>query len=252
MDPYLEHPALWPDVHNSLIAAIRDELAPRLAPRYFIGLERRTYLLKPDDVVFIGRPDIAVVPHQEPQKHSPLPLAATGVIEVEVPMNDQVSENYLEIHEVISGNLVTVLELLSPVNKLHSRGRLDYEDKRDYVLRSRTHLVEIDLLRAGEPMALASPPVRSDYRILLSRWSQRPRGELYAFNVRQAIPTFSLPLLPGDAEPVVDLGAILHALYERARFDLRLDYDQPPVPPLPETDAAWATALIATKQQLED
>ena len=32
MDPWLEHPALWPDVHNSLITAIRDELVPRIAP----------------------------------------------------------------------------------------------------------------------------------------------------------------------------------------------------------------------------
>ena len=32
MDPGLEHPAIWPDVHNSLITAIRDELVPRIAP----------------------------------------------------------------------------------------------------------------------------------------------------------------------------------------------------------------------------
>ena len=38
MDPYLEHPALWPDVHNRLIAAISDALTPLLAPRYYIGL----------------------------------------------------------------------------------------------------------------------------------------------------------------------------------------------------------------------
>ncbi len=38
---------------------------------------------------------------------------------------------------------------------------------------------------------------------------------------------------------MVDLGAILHALYARARFDLRLDYTQPPVPPLSDVDAAW-------------
>ncbi len=42
MDTYLEHPALWPDVHNSLIAAIRNALTPKVAPRYYIALERRT------------------------------------------------------------------------------------------------------------------------------------------------------------------------------------------------------------------
>jgi hypothetical protein len=43
LDPYLEHPSLWPDVHNRLIAALADELSQRVAPRYYVGLERRTY-----------------------------------------------------------------------------------------------------------------------------------------------------------------------------------------------------------------
>jgi hypothetical protein len=61
MDPYLEHPALWPDVHNALIARLRDELAPRLRPRYFVALEQRTYLNEPEGPVFAGRPDAVVV-----------------------------------------------------------------------------------------------------------------------------------------------------------------------------------------------
>ena len=67
-------------------------------------------------------------------------------------MQDEVSENFLEIHEVKTGKLITVVELLSPVNKLHKQGREEYERKRGFVFRSWTSLVEIDLLRAGEPM----------------------------------------------------------------------------------------------------
>jgi hypothetical protein len=37
MDPYLEHPSLWPDVHNRLIAAIADDLSEHVAPRYYVG-----------------------------------------------------------------------------------------------------------------------------------------------------------------------------------------------------------------------
>jgi hypothetical protein len=65
--------------------------------------------------------------------------------------------------------------------------------------------------------------------------------------VRDPIPTFALPLLPGDTEPTVDLGVVLHALYDRARFDLRLDYTRPPVPPLAGDDAAWARALMSSR-----
>ena len=159
-------------------------------------------------------------------------------------MNDEVSENLLEVHEVTTGKLVTIMEVLSPANKLHEEGRRQYEDKRDQVFRTRTNLVEVDLLRAGEPMPVIGKSVRSDYRILVSRGLQRPRAQLHAFNLRQPIPTFRLPLLPGDDEPLVDLNTILHGLYERARFDLRLDYTQLPVPPLSDEDAAWARELI--------
>ena len=208
-------------------------------------MERRTHLLKPDDVVFIGRPDIAVIsPHPSPQPAA-LPLAETGVLEVEVPMNDEVSENFLEVHEVSTGKLVTIMELLSPANKLHEEGRKQYQQKRDHVLLSQTNLVEVDLLRAGEPMPIFGQEIQSDYRILVSRGWQRPRGQLYPFNLRQSIPLFSLPLLREDEAPEVDLGAILHALYDRARFDLRLDYAQPPVPPLFDEDAAWAKELLS-------
>jgi hypothetical protein len=246
MDPYLEHPSLWPDVHNRLIAAVADDLSERVAPRYYVGLERRTYLLKADDVVFIGRPDIAVASTTGASVAVSLPTTTSvAVLEVDVPMQDEVSENFLEIHEVKTGKLITIVELLSPVNKLHKQGREEYERKRGYVFRSWTSLVEIDLLRAGDPMPVVGAQIQSDYRILVSRGLQRPRATLIACTLRHPIPTFRLPLLPGDDEPEVALNRILHALYQRARFDLRLDYTQPPVPPLAESDAAWARELIA-------
>jgi Protein of unknown function (DUF4058) len=46
--------------------------------------------------------------------------------------------------------------------------------------------------------------IKSHYRILVSRSKTRPKAQLYAFNLRDIIPQFSLPLQPGDAEPIVD------------------------------------------------
>ena len=243
MDPYLEHPALWADVHNSLITAIRDVLSPILRPRYYVGLERRAYLLTPDDIVLVSRPDITVVQAHGPQPLSNLPLAEAGVMEVEMPTAEEISETYLEVHEVGTGKLITLIEVLSPVNKLNEAGREQYERKRANVLLTRTNLVEIDLLRSGEPMPV-DKKVQSDYRILVSRGSRRPKAQLYFYNLRQPIPSFHVPLLPGDAEPLLEVGKVLHELYDRAAFDLRLDYTRPAVPPLSEPDAAWAVDLI--------
>ena len=61
MDPYLEQAALWPDVHNGLIAEFRNALAPQLRARYYVALEERTYLTEPDGLTFFGRPDVTPV-----------------------------------------------------------------------------------------------------------------------------------------------------------------------------------------------
>jgi hypothetical protein len=248
MDPYLEHPALWPDVHNSLIASVRDVLSPQIAPKYYVRLERRTYLLSSDDLLFVGRPDVSVIGAVATESGGTLLYPAAGVIEVTLAIPDEVSDSYLEVHDVLTGKVVTVMELLSPANKLYRQGREEYELKRNQILRSRTNLIEVDLLRAGKPMPLNGKRVESQYRILVSRAATRPRAYLYPFDLRQAIPAFNLPLLPGDNEPALDLGQILHALYDRARYDLSLDYAQPAVPPLGEDDAAWARGQISKRR----
>src|SRR5688572_19039535 len=244
MDPWLEHPALWPDVHDRYLASICDEITPVVAPKYYVGLGRRTYLLQPDDLVFVGRPDVAGVSKSSPPAERAPAGQAVGVVDVEVAVSDEVSENYLEIRDVESGTLVTALELLSPANKLHREHRQDYLRKRQHILDSGTNFIEIDLLRAGEPMPLVGNPPASDYRILVSRGWTRPRAKLHAFGVRQPIPVIPVPLAPGEKEPELRLNEVLHALYQRARFDLRFRYDRPSDPPLGEEDAAWARGLF--------
>lgn len=254
MDPWLEHPGLWPGVHNRLIAAIADDLGPRLAPRYFVAVEQHTYVTTPTEDIAAIRPDI-LLRRTRSRKRIPPPRPepaqdpdGIGVIEmdVEVPIELPVEEWFLEIRAVGEGKLVTVIELLSPTNKSAGDGREEYLKKRDHLFRTKTNLVEIDLLRAGKPMPLWTPaPVESPYRVLISRGDSRPMAKLLAFGIRQAIPAIPVPLRPDDPEPALDLGALLHALYDRARFDLQLDYRKPPSPPLEPDDDAWARAILA-------
>ncbi len=244
MDPYLEHPAIWPDVHNSLIAALRDDLSERIAPEYFVGLEERVYELHPGESLSIGRPDLVLSSTSASEAVSlARGPAGPAVLDVEVPIPDEARETFLEIRNVKAKRLVTVVEILSPANKRKGRGRRIYQKKRRRILESQTSLVEIDLLRAGEPMPVVSPACRSDYRILVSRGRDRPRAQLYPFTMRQPIPTFPVPLQPGEEELPVDLGALLHALYRRARYHLVLNYDGTAVPPLDEAEADWANRL---------
>lgn len=247
MDPYLEHPTLWPGVHNGLIAALQLDLAPQIRPHYYVAIEERLYITEPDQRVFVGRPDLAVV--GQPAAETPLkPVPSTpSGLTVQVPLPDEVRETYLEVRETGTDYVVTVLEILSPTNKRPGRGRQIYVDKRMEVLASKTHLVEVDLIRAGEPMPIIGNGRTSEYRLLVSRGDCRPNAILYTFGVRQAIPPFPLPLKPADREPTLDLGKILHDLYDQAGYDLRLDYKGDPEPPLPSAEAAWADQLLRQK-----
>src|SRR4051812_16586526 len=55
----------------------------------------------------------------------------------------------IEIRDAAERQLVTAIEVLSPTNK-HGEGREEYRIKRQRILLSPAHLMEIDLLRTGD------------------------------------------------------------------------------------------------------
>ncbi|MBF2065883.1 MAG: DUF4058 family protein [Calothrix sp. C42_A2020_038] len=244
MDPYLEQPELWNQVHNRLIIAIADALTPQIVPNYHVSIEERVYT-SVDDLVLVGVADVAVASKTSKQTRATTTLKQAEPAKVRVPMPEEVTERFLEIKSTRTGEVVTVIEVLSPKNKRSKDGRQAYEKKRVNIFASNTNLVEIDLLRAGEPMLIFGG-AKDDYYILVSRGYHRPDADLYTFTVRDVVPAFPVPLKQGDIEPIVDLQQLLRDIYERARFDLVIDYSQPPKPPLSKEDAAWAWEILGS------
>jgi hypothetical protein len=154
-------------------------------------------------------------------------------------MPEVIRQGYLEIREVATSEVITAIEVLSPTNKRPGEGRRTYEAKRQKLLASATNLVEIDLLRQWEPLLTLPSQVRSDYRILVSPSALRPRVRLYAFNLSESIPAFPLPLKSGDDEPIVNLQNLLGEIYDQSGYDLVIDYQNNPVPPLNEDTTSW-------------
>lgn len=245
MDPYLEQPGLWKQVHTNLIVDIQRSLAPRVRPKYQVAIEQRNFLSLSSTDPLVGEPDVLVVaPRGRPAvelTRTGTMAAATGSYTVALPEPQQVIERYLEVRDVQSGEVITVIEILSPSNKLEDRKR--YERKRQRVLDSMTNLVEIDLLRAGKPMPMLGKFPQTPYRILVSRALQRPEAQVFPCSLRQPIPDIPIPLRPGEEEPLLPLNQILHTLYDSAGYDLVIDYRRSAVPPLAEEDALWAQQL---------
>jgi hypothetical protein len=248
MDPYLEG-RVWPDFHHRLITAIGDALAPQVAPAYYVAIEERVTAIEVGTDEETRRPDAAIIPTGVPAPSSGGGTAVAVVPEVAaatvtLPFYDKVREGYLEIRDVEHHVVVTAIEVLSPTNKVHSEGRNEYEKKRRQVLSSATSLIEIDLLRAGEPMAMTPKPA-SDYRILVSRDSEYPNAQLFTFSIRQPIPTVPVPLKYGETEAQLALQELLGQVYDRAHYELRLRYRlSPPEPALSPEDATWAAELL--------
>jgi len=60
MNPYLENPELWPEVHSRLIVTLADALNPQLIPKYRAAIDRRVYALEGSEALFISIPNVTV------------------------------------------------------------------------------------------------------------------------------------------------------------------------------------------------
>lgn len=252
MDPYLEHPDFWQETHHWLISLIAESLVPQIRPKYEIAIEKRIYQINDtndnnDDSLLVGIPDVAI----KRQPNAPdVPTGSVAIATltfpttVKVPAPEKIKQTYLEVREMATRQVVTAIEILSPVNKRSGDGRITYLKKRQNILGSLTHLVEIDLLRRGEPMPILNNSIQSDYRVLVSRSNRRPLAELYAFNLSDSLPVFLLPLREEDVEPIVNLPELFAGVYDRAGYDYRIDYDRDPIPSLSEENLVWAKELL--------
>lgn len=256
MDPYLEYAAFWSSFHTRFIVAIADAIEPQLDPRYYVEVESRTYQSDEDDEILIGIPDAIVFAEKSKAQSSPVLSSETAVATqrqpetVVVPVPVEVKQRYLEVREMGTEDVITVLELLSPTNKRAKDGRAEYEKKRRQILGSQTHLVEIDLLRGAKPMAMQGVQTPSTYRILISRSQNRPRADLYPIMLDQPLPNFPVPLKVGDAEPIVPLQSVFTQVYDRARYASRIDYDQPlPPPQLSDAEQQWVETVLASMRK---
>lgn len=246
MDPYLEGD-LWQEFHDTLSNQIRAQLLPLLPPRYVALLEKRYVIEDPgiDLVVVPGHriiyPDVHVV-HTVRETATLLDTAVevTPRVRLVSHVPEELPQLSIEIRDIAKRRLVTVIEILSPANK-HGKGLDQYLERRNDLLKTATHLLEIDLLRGGERLPLYGgelPPAA--YYIYLSRFTQRPYTDVWPIQLRERLPAVPVPLLPPDEDVVLNLQAAIDACFQLVGYQRLLDYTQaPPPPPLAPEDTEW-------------
>jgi hypothetical protein len=257
MDPYLEG-HLWPDVHTALANKIRQQLAPRLKPRYVARLEVYVvYDSEPELDVGIMYPDVEVlavekqvkeavaeyeVSIEEEVSHEPIPPAPLKIPILE-PVEVRLTS--VEVRAADDNELITSIEILSPVNK-REPGLVKYRHKRQRLRQAGVHLLEIDLLRRGA-RPLAHPRIPDvPYLITLTR-SYASQVEVWPIKLPDTLPVVPVPLRSPDPDVPLALSPALAAIYDEAVYELSVDYSQPPPPPdLSVKDAAWLEDLLSS------
>ena len=259
MDPYLESPAIFPGIHGPMVTYLRDQIAPRIRPRYAASVGERVYVESAS-----GWQDHAIIPDVWVRQTKGRSDQDGGVAVAELPEVDEpivmealdleIRQPFIEILDRESNmRVVTIIELVSPSNKYAGVGRDSYVTKQREVLCSDTHLVEIDLLRRGPHVAAVAESSTAgrydyDYLVCVHRAHTR-RFEVYPRSIRQALPCIRIPLAGNDPDVGLDIRAALEQAYDAGSYGQRIDYSQPCQPPLSADNQAWVGQLVEQAKQ---
>ena len=228
MDPYLEDVGAWPGFHYSLSCAIQEDLQPKLPDSCY---------------AIIGcRKEAGPVPNCDGQDCR----------------RDMVRHTFVEIRDVHREHrLITLIEIVSPTNKVAGPDRRAYVAKQKEVVASSANLVEVDLSRGGRrtipypDLACVLAGEGDAYAALVNRASRRTGQatdyEVYGFGVRDPLPNIPIPLAGKDPDVVLRLPKVLERVYETGPYSKVIDYGEDPLTPLPPEDAAWADELLRSK-----
>ncbi len=197
MDPYLEDPKLWGAFHHQLVASLYQLLLPGLVDRYRARVATRQYT-------------------------SEFPLF-TSVI------REDHAEEFIEIRSRADGRLVTLVDAVSPANKITPAGRSAYLATRTQAVAQRAAVVEVDLVTQGKPTLDFSRDglPQYDHAVTVTRGTAPDRYEIYTATIQKRLPKFKLPRAADDRDTVLDLQVAVARAYDLGNFAKLVHYDGP-------------------------
>jgi len=258
MDPFLE--PHWRDVHSRLILYTGDQIQRQLPRGLKARVEERLVLEDPfDHVRKAYHPDVSI----EDRHPAAWPVAIGGTAPLEqtdtesacwVEVHDgPIAEPFLEIRESRDGGrVITVIEFLSPANKLPGRDRDTYLLKMEDLRGAGVSTVEIDLLRRGGPGLVDLQVHRTpDVHSLYAACARRPwipyKAQLWHLHMHRPMPSILIPLREGEPEVTLNLQAVFDQCYENGAYG-DTDYTRELEPPLTTEEKEWVAGIVARRE----
>jgi len=256
MDPYLERH--WGDVHAKLVTYASDELNTRLPPDLIARVEERTAIESDMGEEGASSSRRTVIPDarvfEAVSENGAGTAAGAGVALAPyrlVLIDEPATEHFVEIIDTRGGErLVTVLEFVSPANKI-GKGLKAFVNKREELLAGGVNFVEIDLVRHGDWEQLFLPHacpvhVRSEYRVVIRVPMDPLAVWVQPAPLREPLPTINIPLRSTDDPCPLPLQPLIDKVYQNSRYERTLNYRRPCEPPLEAGDNVWADELLRT------
>jgi len=209
MDPYLEDEKRWPTFQPLLVHALYQMLLPGLMDRYRARVGERDYTSEEALFTSIVR-----------QEHK---------------------ESYIEVRQRSDGRLITLLEVISPANKITGEGRRLYRARRDEVKKMNANVVEIDLVLQGQTLIDCNKDAAPtwDYAVVVTRWTHPDRYEIYSATLPKRLPRFRVPLASDDRDTVLDLQAAVAKAFDQGGFIKNIDFARDPATHLTDENRKW-------------
>lgn len=209
MDPYLEDAKRWPTFQPLLVHALYQMLLPGLMDRYRARVGEREYTS--EEALF------------------------TSIIK------EEHKEAYIEVRQRSDGRLITLIELISPANKITAEGRRIYRARRDEVKKMNANVVEIDLILQGQTLIDCAKETNPtwDYAVVVTRWTHPDRYEIYSATLPKRLPRFRVPLASDDRDTVLDLQAAVAKAFDQGGFLKTIDFTRDPATTLSDENRKW-------------
>lgn len=162
---------------------------------------------------------------------------------------ETLSESFIEIRDASTENrVVTVIEFISPSNKLNEDGREQYLRKARECRRAKVNLVEIDLTREGNgelllPFVKRLRSPLPTYLASVERRIEPMRREIYRLNLQLPLTSIAIPLREGDREPTLALQPLIEQAYQKGRY-WNMDYQKVLISSLPAAESKWVAETL--------
>jgi hypothetical protein len=214
MNPYLESEKTWPAFQHQLVSAIYQLLLPALVDQYRTRVQDREFIT------------------EEP--------LFTSIIKTTH------HEHFIEVRHRTTDRLITLIEVVSPANRLFNTGKTALVEARKSALAEGANVLWIDLILQGQsPLNIQNRNENPfDYHLALTRANLPTTVELYTNQMAKRLPRCKVPLASEEAELVLDVQQAVNRAYELGHFAAKVEMKGlPPGKWSPEQEA-WLQSIL--------